>query len=303
MLAKSHIKKFMETLALIGIALAGSTQAQAAQQRSEPVSQAGERSTGREGPADTIVVTGKGPAEETRVRKLAEAVTRDLGFDKPIARYSDPVCFAVAGLKASQSTEVADRLVADAEQAGLHLSGGHCTPNIFVVFVDDGRNELMNIWKRRPQIFGKRDFQEIKGIIKEPGPARAILSIVVKGADGRPMNGRTLTTGSTSQISLPFRRDIISSVVIIERTSIVGLTPIQIADYAAMRALTNSWPSEISGTNSILGLFNHSANGSPGEMTVFDREYLKSVYSGNGNVRSILKIDQIVRNIMKASIH
>lgn len=31
---------------------------------------------------------------------------------------------------------------------------------------------------------------------------------------------------------------------------------------------------------------------------MFGREYLGSVYIGNGNVRSVLKIDQIARNIL-----
>jgi hypothetical protein len=230
-----------------------------------------------------------------------KTVTKDVSFDKPIARYTDPVCFAVAGLKPSQSSEIANRMVADAEHAGLRLERGRCQPNIAVVFVDDGREELRKLWKRRPQIFGSRQPRELERSLDEPGPAHAILSIAVRSADGRPIVDKMLTVEAASQISLPIRHDIVSSVLLIERKAVIGLTLTQIADYAAMRTLTNSRTAEADNEGTILGLFSSAPSKRATGLTAFDREYLRSVYSGNGNIPSIIKVNQIARNIVRSS--
>jgi len=101
-----------------------------------------------------------------------------------------------------------------------------------------------------------------------------------------------------SQISLPIRYDILSSVLIIDRKATIGLTLTQLADYAAMRTLTNSRAGGPDNDGTILGLFNSAVDRRAAEMTMFDREYLRSVYIGNGTVRSVLKIDQIASNIL-----
>lgn len=249
-----------ETLVLLGIGLAVSAQAPSISQ--VPLSEASPShgGAGRTSSADTVIVIGKRLSDRMRVQKLVEAITPDVSFDKPIARYTDPVCFAVGGLKTSQSREIADRLVADAERAGLRLARGQCTPNIVIVFVDDGPKEVEKIWKRRPQIFGSREIREVKSIMNEPGPAHAILSIAVRSADGRALSGKWLKIDGASQISLPIRYDILSSVLIIDRKATIGLTLTQLADYAAMRTLTNSRSGGADSDGTILGLFNSAVD-------------------------------------------
>jgi len=249
---------------------------------------------------DTVVVIGRRMSERDEVRELVGRITREVTVDKPIARYADPVCFAVAGLSIVQGVEVADRLVADALEAGIRLAGRVCTPNIFVVFVDDDHKELIQLWKRRPQIFGSYSLSDVKSMMKKPGPAHAILTKSIRGRDGDPIVEQTLNVRTDSKIDLPIRMDIDSSILIINRNALIRLTLRQVADYAAMTTLANiKYEGENIGT-SIIDLFNKEKLGLPSEMTDFDRGYLRAIYSGAGNVRGPIKIGQITRSILKS---
>lgn len=249
---------------------------------------------------DTVVVIGRRISERDEVQELVGRITRDVTLDKPIARYADPVCFAVAGLSTAQGVEVADRLAADALEAGVRLAGRVCTPNIFVVFVDDGHKEINQLWRRRPKIFGSYSLSDIKGMMKKPGPAHAVLTKSIRSRDGNPIVEQTLNVPTESKIDLPIRIDIDSSILIINRNALIGLTLRQVADYAAMTTLANIKYDGESIKISIISIFNKNKLGLPSEMTSFDRGYLKAIYSGVGNVRGPIKIGQIARSISKS---
>lgn len=249
---------------------------------------------------DTVVVIGRRISERNNVRELVVRITRDVALDNPIARYADPVCFAVAGLSTAQGLEVADRLAADALEAGVRLAGRVCTPNIFVVFIDDDQKELNQLWKRRPQIFSSYSLSDVKSMMKKPGPTHSVLTKSIRGRDGDPIVEKTLNVRTDSKIDLPIRMDIDSSILIINRNALIGLTLRQVADYAAMTTLANiNYEGENIGT-SIIGLFRKEKLGLPSKMTDFDRAYLRAVYSGAGNVRGAIKIGQIARSISKS---
>lgn len=173
---------------------------------------------------DTVVVIGRSISDRDKVSELVGRITRDVTLDKPIARYAGSVCFAVAGLSTQQGVEIADRLAADALEAGVRLAGRECTPNIFVVFVDDDHKELNQLWKRRPQIFSSYSLSDVKSMMKKPGPAHTIFTKSIRGRDGDPIVEQTLNARTDSKIGLPIRMDIDSSILIINRNAPIGLT-------------------------------------------------------------------------------
>jgi hypothetical protein len=171
-----------------------------------------------------------------------------------------------------------------------------------VLFVDDGRRDLTDLRRRRPTMFANLDRSAIRRIAAMPGPVHVVTTSRERGSQGDPIfvgiNGdRILNVPFASRVVLPIRRDITASVVLIDRSAIVGLTSRQIADYAAMRSLAMLNPDGALSGTSILTLFAPANAPVPEGMTPFDRGYLKALYTGSGDQRAIAKIDQIARGI------
>lgn len=254
--------------------------------------------------SDTIIVEGKPLADEARVRALARAITPRVGFDQPLARFTDPVCFATAGLPRSMLQTIGARLAEDAAEAGIRLAGDGCDPNIVVIFVDDGRAELKTLVKRRPWLFRDKQPSEIRAILDEPGPAHVWSVSETRSRDGDRLNygdggAPSLKVWIASRIGLPVRRDMLSTVMLIDRKAVLGRSLHQIADYAAMRTLAMVRPKGATGGDTILALFDPDVPASPAGMTGFDRGYLKALYEGSGSQRAFTKVAMIARSINK----
>ena len=255
--------------------------------------------------ADPIVVEGRALADEVKIRALARAISPRVGFDQPLARFTDPVCFATAGLPLPMLRTIGARLAENADAAGIALAGDGCTPNILVMFVDDSRAEAERLMKRRPWMF--RDYQpsEMREILKEPGPVHVWSVSEVRSRDGDRLSQRTdgpptLQVPIATRIGLAIRRDMLSTVMLVDRKAVLGHSLQQIADYAAMRTLAMIRPKGATGGDTILTLFDPAA-APPTEMTAFDRGYLKALYDGSGTQRGATKVAMIARSIVKAA--
>ncbi len=253
--------------------------------------------------AGDIVVEGRPLPEEARVRALARAISPRTGYDQPLARFSDPVCFATAGLARPMLLTVADRLVQNAQAAGLRLGGDGCDPNVMVLFTDDGRADLKATMKRHPGLFRNQNPNEIRAILDEPGPVHVWSTSETRGADGERMfydsNGiPSLRIPTATRIRLMVRRDMLSTVVLIDREAVPGHSLRQVADYAAMRTLAMIRPKGATGGDTILTLFDPDQPDPPTEMTAFDRGYLKALYEGSGAQRGATKVAMIGHSIV-----
>jgi hypothetical protein len=253
---------------------------------------------------DDIVVTAREAANEAQVRALARAITPRLPFDEPLARFTYPLCFATGGLPRSMLIDVANRLVSNAQQAKLRLAGERCKANVVVMFVDDGKAEAASIAKRHSGIFGDAQPSEIRRILDEPGPVHVWTAAEIRSRDGDRLmpnlNGPpTLKVPIASHIVLPVRRDMLYSVILIDRKAVIGRSLDQVADYATMRTLAAVRPKGATGGDTILTLFDPEPARPPAGMTDFDRSYLSALYAGAGNQRAGTKIGQIARSIIK----
>lgn len=260
-------------------------------------------------PADApIIVTGDRLPEKEQVRKLSRAITPYVSRDEAMPRFADPVCFITAGLPRSYLLEIANRLAIDAKEAGIALAGEKCRPNVAVLFVDNGAVELEQYRKVYPRLFGSMDAASVRAVIAQEGPAHAWWVSQRVSSDGRPMTISSLPGGASglatvrvstaSMLVLPTRQDVQFAVITIDRSALNGLSLTQIADYAAMRTLGGARPAPGTGNATILGLFDGDATPPP-ELSAFDRAYLKTVYEGQGNLKSGTRMNHIVRNIIR----
>lgn len=243
-----------------------------------------------------IVVT----ARERSIRKLASAITPDLSNDSPMGRFSTGVCFEVLGLPPGYATSIRSRLIENARSAGAPLAGESCSPNALVIFVKDGKSELTNIAARRPYLLDSLSDIDRSRLMAEPGPVRAWSNSNVRGSDGRQIDHELKLRGAVmSRIVLSIRRDLLSSVVLIDIRAIHGLSLQQLADFATMRLLAQTRSNGIKSSDTILSLFSIDRSAAPTSLTPFDRAYLKVCYAGFGNERVGMKLGRIASMLRK----
>jgi hypothetical protein len=226
--------------------------------------------------------------------------------DEPLARYTDPVCVGSAGLPAEAAQVIVDRVSEVAASVGLRTGAPGCAPNLIVVFDRDTTAAVQRLSQGRSRAVASQSRDDIRRIADEAGQARAWTEVVVKSRDGdlqsqdTPNNPPSLRVSTSTRLSMPIRRDILSATVLIERDAVAGRNLTQIADYAAMRALTGARSRGELGASSILSLFTPQGDSrAPEGLTALDRGYLKGLYSGRGDLWPMVKRDYIARSILR----
>jgi hypothetical protein len=243
---------------------------------------------------DTIVVTGDTePPTRREVFDQALEVSRvDPGrmYEEALARLTAPLCAEVVGLEHALAGEMLARIRANAEQLELRLARGRCAPNLLVVFAEDGEELLTRLADRHPRMFSLVDDAERGEIFADAAPVRVWNVVETKWASGAPLplrHGKPVlpsVRGRTGQMLLPTRRDIDFALIVYDRDAVLGMTAVQLADYATMRGLAYTRPaSGAQPMTTILALFNDGdivdpVDRQPAELTSFDRGYLRSVY-------------------------
>ncbi|WP_218018027.1 hypothetical protein [Sphingomonas azotifigens] len=280
----------------VALMLAGSALAQQAPQEGTPPPvkpQSG-------GTGDPIIVTGRPLPPKAEIRSLTRAIAPPDLSDEPMPRFNDSVCFGSGGLDRPVLEAIGDRLAEDAELAGLRLAGDGCKPNVIVLFVDNVGSEVAALVRRKWWVFGDRSPSEIRTIVNEKGPVRAWSNSETRSRDGDRIDSHgVLRVPIASRIVTPVRRDVLASVVLVERAAVLGKSPRQIGDYVAMRSLAGVRPPRTTRGETILTLFDPGTISPASEMTRFDRGYLRGLYSGAPNTLASTTQGKIVREILK----
>jgi hypothetical protein len=236
---------------------------------------------------DEIVVTGKAtPPTRREVYEQALALSRaSRKYDENLARFQVPVCPGVVGFKSQAADIILDRIRSNASRVGVKLAKGKCSPNLIVAIADDGRTLLSNLARTRPQIFSLISAPERAEMLSGTAPVRVWNNIVTLRDDGMPIersaDGKEMLPsvwGYTNRWFVKFHRDIVAALVVFNREDILGMTYVQLADYATMRGLTHTRAAdgdEVMPT--ILALFARDDRAIP-ELTSFDIGYLRSLY-------------------------
>ncbi|HEY6815607.1 MAG TPA: hypothetical protein VI168_08725 [Croceibacterium sp.] len=243
---------------------------------------------------DAIVVTGETePPPRREVFDQALELSRvDPGrmYEEALARLTAPLCLDVTGVETDLADELAARIRANAEQLELRLARGRCTPNLVVAFVDDSRELIADLADRHPRMFELLGQAERDEILADDAPVRVWNVVETKWASGAPLawrhgrQERPNVRGRVNRMLLPTRKDIDFALVVYDLDAVVGMTVVQLADYATMRGLSHTRPaSGDQAMTTILALFDDADALSPdergpAELTSFDIGYLRSVY-------------------------
>jgi hypothetical protein len=219
--------------------------------------------------------------------------------EEPLARFEDPLCPGVLGLKQDAAELMVGRLRANAEMLGLRMAAdGACEANFVVAFVADGQAFLSLLQDRSSYIFAEMTRDERVALLADPGPARALLRVRARTRDGMPISRRenlaqlptTTMWMAHSKIYSATRNDILSAIVLFDRDAVRGINLTQLADYATFRALAQQMPGpEAAGEATILTLFDAGA-ARPAELTAFDRAWLGRLYAGPANLPAPAKL-------------
>lgn len=201
---------------------------------------------------EDIIVTGT-PEDAAVIRDFVRTLTGPSNGTDPIARLdAGPICPGVVGLSAERNAAIAARMRQVAAAANLEVAQARdCRPNALVILTRN-RDEMVNMLRRQHSEFFRDGANMEVEIPDEPGPVAAWHVERMVDSDGLPVaydeiNGYYVVNNSRtpSRINANARRLFIAAVVVIQVDALVGLSPTQIADYAAMRAYAQVDPTQV----------------------------------------------------------
>ena len=221
--------------------------------------------------------------------------------DDPLPRFEDRVCPGIMGLRTDAAETMVGMIRTNVEAFGLGTVNKEvCEPNLVVAFVDDGQAFLVALQARHETVFAEMARHDREQLVSEAGPALALLRVRSRSRDGMPISRRenlmdapqTYMAMAHSRIYTATRKDIVASLVLIDRDAVRGLSLRQLADYATFRALTRTLPPADARGASIVGLFDSMGN-RPAGLTDFDRTFLATLYGGVPNLPGSARLAEL----------
>jgi len=256
-------------------------------------------------PQPDVVVTGT-PARERKqeirdfVRALTEAPTTG-----QISRFENAICPAVNGLSGPVGTTVVNRMRQVAAAIGMRVGAADCRPNILLMVTRDKRVLIQEMASRYPHAFGIDPENSPRNIAAEPGPAAAWHATAMLNADGRGLSMNegayiNRTSHSATRMSSGGRPTFIAAAVVVEQHALEGLSTIQLADYALMRALARIDPRRLPNASprSILGVLEAPMDSEvPVTITRWDLGFLRGLYGSQANLYAPAHRAEISRRV------
>lgn len=250
-------------------------------------------------PGEAIVVTGTRYTREEARRRAAEFVDR-MGIgagDRPVARWSEPVCPNVRGIAEPLAERVEARMRAAAAAAGIRVAPVGCETNIVVHFTTNAGAAMRRIAAvapryldgipvaERTELFDGRapirwvyatDTRSVHGISATQGGAT--FATVDGGEGGGSAFGTipTIMNYNSSLVSTQTARVITGAAVVVDADLATGRLLDSVADYVSFVAFAEVRPNDPAPDDSILTLFRES--GWALELTGWDHAFLAALY-------------------------
>lgn len=240
---------------------------------------------------EEIIVTGLRDQHDA-IATYVDSVTVE--SNDQIAKFAAPVCPISLGLPPGHDEVIESRIRQIADHLRIGSAGSGCRPNIVVIVTEEGGDFVRQLRRQRPELFATLELHDLRRIMRLVGPVRTWQLVEPRGADGRPMeriafiesgggpprpvvNGFQLTGVMPSITQRSTRQDLVSSFVVFDVDALEGLTLLQIADYAAIRALARTAAPRLPAGRSILTLFADRDSGADA-LTSWDAAYLRALY-------------------------
>jgi hypothetical protein len=262
--------------------------------------------------AEEIVVTAPPAADAATVQRFVQDVSVTTGGQ--IASFRSPVCPAVFGLPQEYAERLARRVRLVAAQAGMEVAPAGCTPNVTLMVVNNSVRAVEQMQQLNPALFNGLAPGEYRRLTRGDDAVRAWSLIEVRNEDGNDIapgssdergtgaagghsSNSVMRVSSVSIMTLPTRRVITQSVIVMEEQAMVGKTLRQIADYVAMRGIAGARAGSAGGEgNSILSLFD-AGGSAPRALSSFDLGYLRALRRTHGHDRAQTHMGRIARMI------
>ena len=259
-------------------------------------------------PSETeIIVPGDLDADErkTAVNRFIRAVLK--APKGQYARFNEPICPSGIGFSKKVETLVEARIREVAEAAGIEVAGAECKPNLHLMAVEDGRKTIRELRSKRTGAFGQMLPAQRNTIARGPGPVfnwHVVFPISTDDGRNRARQGSGYVpnvgsdpgrggisllsedgynagmTNVKSRLQKSVKQDITHGFVLIERKALLGLSPIQIADFAAMRGLLSADPEneDLGPVSTIMTLFDEPEDAALPGLTEWDLALLSALY-------------------------
>ena len=251
----------------------------------------------RQGEGSEIVVTATDV--EVQIRDFVDALTQAPPRGQ-LSRFERRVCPAAIGIPAGQKQAVVSRIRRVAEAAGLKVGGPRCVPNVLLMVTSDKRAFLEALRRKHDYYFGDLTPSQVRRLVREPGPATAWqLQGPPRDSDGveQSQGGEANLPGAeyyvnrstrlASRVTPAARPHFQAAAVVVEARALEGLTTIQLADYAAMRAFARTDPARLpAGAPATILKVLEAPMGSevPVTLTDWDLGFLRALYSSSDNL-------------------
>jgi len=246
--------------------------------------------------SETITVTGRRELPTPVARRFVRQITTSV--DGQLTRFNEPVCPLAIGIDDPYAKMIARRIRQVAADAKVRLAPEKCRANVVVIFAADADALVKLMRVKAPELFEGVD--DVKEAFRS-GPVHAWTATEIRNEDGEVQKGTVLTVKTASIITMPTQQVILGTMIVIDSKAAMGKSLRQIADYAAVRALTGARPPEESvPADTVLTLFNPAVE-SPPQLTSVDRSYLRALYTGNANYARIDAINRISAQIARES--
>lgn len=272
--------------------------------------------------SDDIVVTGSKVTKEEISAFVRTTISTPKGgrHKGQYARFQGAVCPKVVGLSEENIKQVERRMRGVALAADMQVAAEGCAPNVYVMVVADGNEAISMLRKKRSQLFGDISHYERERIAKSGGPAYAWKRIQASSAEAGVLQNSndvsilpvdtpaktyvpTLTSNVKSRIKRTITQAMTHSFLLLEKGSLVDLTTIQIADYAAMRSYmdTRDGKTAKAPAYSILSLFDAAAGDGkmPVSISELDLVLLSSLYHSPADVSAAMQSSAMINRFEK----
>ncbi len=277
-----------------------------------------------------IVVTGRAEIKAAVSNYIKATLGRPRGgqFAGQYARFGSPICPGAYGFSESNNAQIAERIRRIAAVSEIPVGKPGCQTNIFVVAISDGKSAITELRKKHHRIFSALPVYRRRQLADLTGPLFGWKSIVPHSAEGRgsrivsdglsftgigqslgsassAINGEInfLRTNTQSLITKPVQQITQSAFLLLEEKELVGMTTIQIADFAAMYNLmeTKGVVDAAVASDSILTLFDPEIepDARPQSIGEWDLIMLSALYHSPLNVSAPLQRSAIQQRIVK----
>jgi len=255
-----------------------------------------------------IIVTGDKVSRE-EIRTFVRDLTRARS-NAQLSRFEHSVCPIALGLEPQQRATVEDRIRLVAKDVGIAVAKPKCAPNLLLIVASDKPAVMAELKRHYDYIYGDVSGSRIRDLIRSADPVAAWQIDGPPMADGKDIAqdfGSGLfvnrTTTRSSRITVAAYPQFAAAVVIVARDSLAGLTTTQLADYAALRALTGADPARLSkaGPPTILHAID-APDGSevPITMTEWDLAFLRGYYDARRNISPAAQRSVIAKTMSDA---